>query len=138
MKLLNFRFPLVALLLFSSLSFAEMPGGGMSQENMQQMMKGMTAMKNCMANIDQSQMQNYQAKAMALQDELKALCDSGKRDEAMSKAMKFSKESMENPALQEMQKCGQGMQGIIPQMPSQTTPSNSNDKPSHVCDSINH
>jgi hypothetical protein len=105
---------------------------------MQQMMQGMTAMKNCMANIDQSEMQKYQAKAMAIQDELKALCDSGNRDEAMSKAMKFGKESMENPALQVMQKCGQGMQGMMPQIPSQTTPGNSNDKPSHVCDSISH
>jgi flagellar basal body rod protein FlgB len=133
MKFSAFRFPLVTLLLCPSLSFAEMPAGGMNQENMQKMMGGMAAMQNCMANVDQAEMQKYQAKAMAFQDELKALCDKGKRDEAMSRAMKFSKESMANPALQAMQKCGQGMQGM---MPSQTNPSNSNDKPTDVCDSI--
>jgi hypothetical protein len=136
MRLLDIRFPLVALFLCPSLSFAEMPPRGMNQENIQKMMEGMAAMKNCMANVDQSEMQKYQANAMALQNEVKTLCDNGKRDEAMSRAIKFGKESMGNPALQEMQKCGQGMQGMMPQMSSQTTPSNSNDKPTHVCDSI--
>jgi hypothetical protein len=136
MKLLTFRFPLVAVLLCPSLSFAEMPAGGINQENMQKMMGGMTAMKNCMANVDQSEMQKYHAKVMAMQEEVKTLCGKGKRDEAMSRAMGFSKESMGNPALQEMQKCGQGMQGMMPQIPPQTISGNSNDKPSHICDSI--
>jgi hypothetical protein len=136
MRLLDFRFLLVGLLLCPALVFAQMPAEGMNQENMQKMMGGMAAMQNCMANVDQSEMQKYQTKAMAFQDELKALCDNGKRDEAMSRSIKFSKESMANPALQAMQKCGQGTQGMMPQMPSQTTPSDSNDKPTHVCDSI--
>ncbi|MCX7102344.1 MAG: hypothetical protein NTX38_12915 [Methylobacter sp.] len=132
MNLLAIRFTLVSLLLCPGLVFAQMPAEGMNQENMQKMMEGMTAMQNCMANVDQSEMQKYQARAMAMQEEVKNLCGKGKRDEAMSRAMKFGKESMGNPALQEMQKCGQGMQGMMPQ----TIPGNTNDKPTHVCDSI--
>lgn len=69
-----------------------------------------------------------------MHEELKTLCSAGKRDEAMSKAMAFGKEVASNSALQSMQKCGQGMQGMLPP----TGSSNTSDQPSHVCDSLNH
>jgi hypothetical protein len=135
MKPFDFLIALVALLLGPSLSLAQMPGG-MSQEKMQQMMEGMKMMQDCMANIDQTEMQKFQAKAQAMQGEVKALCTGGKRDEAMSRAMAFGKESASNTALQAMQKCGGGMQGMLPQLAAQTIPGQSHEKPRHICDSF--
>lgn len=117
------------------ISLAQMPAG-MDQEKMRQMMQGMQAMQSCMANVDQNEMQRFQLKAQAMHSEVKALCESGKRDEAMSTAIAFGKESAGNSALQHMQKCGQSMQGMMPPIVAHTQQANHGNHPRHICDAL--
>ncbi|MBL6986950.1 MAG: hypothetical protein ISR72_07930 [Methylobacter sp.] len=106
--------------------------GGMSEVQMQQMMQQAQAMQACMQNVDQSEMQAFETRAKQMEAETQALCSDGKRDEAMQKAMAFSKEVSSNKAMQKMKKCGEGMKNMMPKI---TTITQKNEKSSHhICD----
>jgi hypothetical protein len=86
---------------------------GMNEEQMMQQAQGL---QTCMQNIDQSEMQAFEQRGKQMEAEVQALCASGKRDEAMQKAIAFGKEVSNNKAMQEMRKCGEGMQNMMPRM----------------------
>lgn len=110
-------------------------GGGMNPEQMQQMMEQMQGMQDCMANIDQAELDAFQRKAEEMDAEVKALCAAGKRDAAMARAMAFGKEAAGNPAMKDMQKCGEGMKQMMPNLPHSAQPRDTNTgKPRHICD----
>lgn len=116
-------------------NFVQANPTGMSPEQMQQMMKQAEAAQACMEKVDQSKLEALEVKGKKMQAEIKALCKAGKRDKAMSTAMEYSMEMKNDPALKEMSKCGEMMQGIMPKpySPVETGPDG---KPSHVCDNI--
>jgi predicted lipoprotein len=116
-------------------AMAQQPGE-MDEAQMQQMMQQMESMQNCMQNIDQAEMQAFQERAQKMNEEVKALCAAGKRDEAVATAMEFGKEAASNKAMQEMKKCGEGMQQMMPKIVEQTQNDNSSNK-HHICDTIN-
>lgn len=102
---------------------------GMSEE----MMQRMQSMQTCMAGIDQSALDEFEQRSSQLDSEVKALCASGKRDEAQKMAMSFGLEMAKMPALQEMKKCGEMMKGAA--MPNNAPLVNDTDYSSHhVCD----
>ena len=88
----------------------------MSEEDMQRMMELAQKMQTCMEQVDQSQLEGLEQRSKEFEAELKALCDAGKRDEAQAKAMAYSKEMMDNPALKQMRKCGEMSQGMMTKM----------------------
>ncbi len=108
---------------------------GMTQEQMQQMMKQAEAAQACMAKVDQSKLEALEVKGKKMQAEIKALCTAGKRDKAMSTAMEYSMQIKNDPALKEMSKCGEMMQGMMPK-PYSPIEAGPDGKPSHVCDNI--
>lgn len=126
---------LVFMLCLPIAAFAQQPGG-MNEEQMQQMMQQMQHMQTCMANIDQAEMQAFQDRAKQMDEEMKALCAAGKRDEAVALAREFGKESAANKAMQEMKKCGEGMQHMLPNIVAKVDNSQ-NAKQRHICDAIN-
>lgn len=125
---------LLALPLYCQSSYAGPTG--MSEEQMQQMMKQAEAAQACMQKVDQSQLKALEANGKKMQSEVKALCAAGKRDAAMNKAIQYSLEMKNDPALKEMSQCGQMMQGMMPKTYSPIE-EGSDGKPSHVCDSVN-
>jgi hypothetical protein len=108
---------------------------GMSEAQMQQMMKQAEAAQACMQKVDQSQLKALETKGKKMQAEIKALCAAGKRDKAMSTAMEYSMQMKNDPALKEMSKCGEMMQGMMPK-PYSPIAEGPDGKPSHVCDNI--
>jgi hypothetical protein len=108
---------------------------GMSEAQMQQMMKQAEAAQACMQKVDQSQLKALETKGKKMQAEIKALCAAGKRDKAMSTAMEYSMQMKNDPALKEMSKCGKMMQGMMPK-PYSPIEEGPDGKPSHVCDNI--
>lgn len=108
---------------------------GMSSEQMQQMMKQAEAAQACMAKVDQSKLEALEVKGKKMQAEIKSLCTAGKRDKAMSTAMEYSMQMKNDPALKEMSKCGEMMQGMMPKTYSPIV-EGPDGKPSHVCDNI--
>jgi hypothetical protein len=108
---------------------------GMSEAQMQQMMKQAEAAQACMQKVDQSQLKALEIKGKKMQAEIKALCAAGKRDKAMSTAMEYSMQMKNDPALKEMSKCGEMMQGMMPK-PYSPIAEGPDGKPSHVCDNI--
>lgn len=108
---------------------------GMSPEQMQQMMKQAEAAQACMEKVDQSKLEALEVKGKKMQAEIQALCKAGKRDKAMTTAMEYSMQMKNDPALKEMSKCGEMMQGMMPK-PYSPIDEGPDGKPSHVCDNI--
>jgi hypothetical protein len=110
----KFRFPAALTVVL----FAAAPvGAEISDEQMQQMMQQAYKMQECLAGIDQSGMDALAARADAMEQELKALCAAGKRDEAERTAIKYGQEISAAPEMQAMKDCGEIMQGMMQQMP---------------------
>ena len=130
---------ITVLLMLSCFSTASTAGpGGMSEEQMQQMMQQAEKMQQCYGNIDQSAFKQLEAKGKAMEAEIKALCAAGKRDEAMSTAMKYGMEMQNDPQLQQMRKCGEMMKDMMAGMPQPYIPNMpvEDDKDSHICDDM--
>lgn len=110
--------------------------GGMSKAQMQQMMLQAQAMQTCMQNIDQTEMQAFEQRAKQMSADTKALCASGKRDEAMQRAMAFGKEISGNKAMQAMKKCGEGMKNMMPKIAAAAQTEEPEKSGLHVCDDL--
>ncbi len=108
--------------------------GGMTEAQMQQLMQQAQTMQNCMANIDQAELETFQQKAQAMDAEVKTLCSAGKRDAAMARAMAFGKETAQSNIMQDMKKCGEGMKNMLPNLPKTAQPTDTSGKPRHICD----
>ena len=122
----------VLALMFMSLSSI----AGVSDEQMQDMMKQAEVAQQCFEKIDKSQFQQMQIEVNQMQSELKALCNAGKRSEAMNAAMKYQKKYDNNSEIEQMKKCADMMKGMmanIPAMPGLNIPSEA-DTEKHICD----
>ena len=110
--------------------------GGMSEEQMQQMMQQAQGMQTCMQDIDQAEMQAFEQRAKQIQIETQALCSGGKRDEAMQLAIAFGKEASGNKAMQAMKKCGEGMKNMMPKIATVAQNDEQGKSGRHICDEL--
>lgn len=117
-----------------TVSAQNMDGMPMTDAQMQQLMQQAQSMQNCMADIDQTEMEAFQQKAEAMDTEVKALCAAGKRDAAMARAMAFGKEAAQGTIMQDMKKCGEGMKNMMPNLPKTAQATDNGGEPRHVCD----
>jgi hypothetical protein len=128
----------ILLLLLPVSVFAQnYPGagaGGMSQTDMQNMMEKAQEMQLCMQGLDQSKLQQLEPQARQFEAEIKALCSSGKRDEAQDEAISFAREMRDDPDIQKIRECSEHMSGMLPQMPFMDQADNTDSSSSHVCD----
>lgn len=107
---------------------------GMSQQQLQQMQQAAAKMQLCMRDVDQVEMELFRQKAMKMDQDIKALCGKGKRDQAMEVAMAFSKEVEKSPELKKMQECSKLMQGVMPAMSPAMQAEVEKSQKQHVCD----
>jgi hypothetical protein len=103
----------------------------MSDTDTQKMMQQMQQMQACMAGIDQAELEKFGERAGQMESSVKALCASGKRDEAQQEAIAFGREVTANPSMQKMQECGKMMEGVMPGMPPGAP---DEDDTRHICD----
>ena len=106
----------------------------MDQQQMQAMMQKTQEMQTCMQNVDESEMQAFQQRAEKMGAEVKALCAAGKRAEAQNKMMSFAKELNNDDTMQTLKKCGEIMQGMMPEFAGIAQTQESDDPKSHICD----
>lgn len=105
---------------------------GMSEADMQKMMQQMEKMQSCVEQIDKNKLKALEQRSRKIEQEVKALCTDGKRDQAQKKAMAFGEEIVKDPTMKHIRKCGAKMGSIMPKMAF-----TNEDKPStshHVCD----
>lgn len=114
-------------------------GVGFTQQgiDMNQLQEKMVEMQKCMAEIDQSKMQQYQAESEAFGKELKGLCSAGKRSQAHDRAMEFARKIRNSAELKKIRQCMALMQG----MPGMPQPQDfvgivRESSQKHVCDAI--
>lgn len=68
--------------------------------------------QQCMTAIDQNQLVELKTRSEQMQQNVKALCQKGERDQAQQTALAFAKEMSGSPAIQQMRKCSEIMQGL--------------------------
>lgn len=107
---------------------------GMSEEQMQKMMQNARKMQECFENIDRSAFEKLEKEGKRVEAEVEALCESGKRDEAQARAVAYGREISESEEMQEIQKCGAMMEGMMDNMPIMMQESFDEEKHGHICD----
>ena len=105
---------------------------GMNEEDMQKMMQQMEKMQSCMEKVDTDRLKALEQKSRQMETEIKSLCDSGKRDEAQKKALSFGKEIANDRTMKTIQKCGEMMKDIMPEITFKGLDKDSMDR--HICD----
>ena len=97
----------------------------------------MAEMQQCVAEIDQAKLRQFQQESQALNQELEKLCKSGKRSQAQGKALEFALKIRTSTELNQIRQCMALMEGM-PGMPQQqdfvSMASDADDK--HVCDGM--
>ena len=103
--------------------------------DMQKMMQLMQEMQQCMEKVDQAELGVLEKQSEKFSTEIETLCQSGQRKKAQKKAVAFGKKMMKNPALKQMEKCGEITKGLaIPGMEEQSFEDDFDFSESHVCD----
>lgn len=100
------------------------------------MQKMMQKMQQCMAKVDQAELEKLEQDGKKFETTLKKLCKEGKRNKAQKMAITFSKQTKKNPALVQMKKCAEISKkmipaGVMPEEEEKFDPSKG-----HVCDDI--
>ena len=101
--------------------------------NMQQMMQQMKSMQQCLLQVDESELRQYEVDIVQLESELQQLCKEGKRDLAQETAISFGKRATQSNAIQTIHNCTINMQknAFMPTLPDYSDMENQ-----HVCDEI--
>ena len=107
---------------------------GMNEADMQKMMQQMEKMQSCMEDVDTDRLKALEQKSRQMETEIKSLCADGKRDEAQKKALSFGKEISNDRTMKTIQKCGEMMKDIMPEITFQGLDTDSKDR--HVCDQL--
>jgi len=126
------KFTLLMIVVLLALPAYAQNAPNMDEQSMQQMMEQAQKMQVCMQNIDQSRMPELERKSHAVEAEIKELCAEGKRDRAEQRAIDFAMEMSQDKDIQALRKCGELMQGVLPQMPFADYEQSAGSK--HVCD----
>lgn len=128
-------FGIIVFLSLLMSGLAQAGPGGMTDEQMQQMMHNAQKMQECMSKVDPSTFSKLEEKGKKMQAEVKALCDAGKRGEAQKKAIAYGKEMNASKEMKEMQKCGMMAGSMIQQMPI-VKEKLEEGKGRHICDDM--
>jgi hypothetical protein len=106
-----------------------------TEEQMKAMQEYAQKMQACMANVD---MQALEARASALEAEVKTLCAAGKRDEAQERATAYGMEMAQSAEMKGMRECADLSSPLLQPQPTAGVPDEvAEDVQSmHVCDSL--
>jgi hypothetical protein len=97
----------------------------------EEMNRMMMQMESCMENIDEARMDALQGRSDQVNAEIRALCAQGKRDKAQQRAVAFGREMAADPTVKQMRRCGEMMQGMLPELDYMTE---EEARAGHVCD----
>ena len=116
---------LTFLLVFSSVSIAQMPAG-------------MQEAVDCMQSLDQDALQDLGVRGEAVSNEVKALCKKGDESEAVEVAMTYVKEISDSEVIEELKRCSELMREAMPGMPIPEIPSAEmyENEAGSICDNI--
>ena len=124
------------VILLLALTAAQGQAQGPNEADMQKMMQQAQEMQACMAKVDRSKLKTLENKGRQLQAKIKKLCAAGKRDEALSTAMREGMELSNDPSVKEMRKCSDlmpDMSGMMPDLPYTDAGSEKDKSDKHIC-----
>ena len=118
---------LLLLIALPSLAFAQQPGQmdpnemmrmmQQDPEAMERMMREAEAAAKCMEGIDEKQLKALERRGKKMTKEIEQLCEAGKKDEALKKALAFGREMRDDATIKQLRKCSEGMTEMMQGMP---------------------
>ena len=120
-------------ILLPGLAFSQSLPGGMNFEDLQsQALKA----EQCMASISEQDVQKVERQGKTFEAKINELCKAGSRDEATAQAMRFANELREDPTINKIRKCSEGLTGMMAQMmPKLQSPEDfERSDGRHICD----
>jgi len=120
------RFIILALLIgFSPFATAQMPAG-------------MQEAVECMESLDQAELEALGKRGESLSNEIKALCKKGDESGARDLAMDYMHDMEDNETIEQLKKCSEMMQKVMPgmQVPEIPTAENYEEASGSICDDI--
>ncbi|MGB5279565.1 MAG: hypothetical protein WBO16_15965 [Gammaproteobacteria bacterium] len=105
----------------------------MNEADMEEMVQEIEKkMESCLENVDEEKLKEFEKRTQAIEEEVNALCASGKRDEAEKKAASLGSEIAKDPMMQQISKCNEMMQSMMSKMDYNMKDTPVDDR--HVCD----
>lgn len=126
--------PFLLAVLISCSALAQV--GGISEEQMQQMISKAQQMQACFEKIDQAALQQFATEGQRVEAQLRSLCSDAKRSEAQQLAMDFARDYVDNKEMAALRDCASQMSDLIPQMPAAIKEMETANI--HVCDAYLH
>ena len=103
--------------------------------DVQKMMQAAQEMERCMKSLDQGALESLEQESRQFEADAKKLCQSGQRDEAQARALKFGREMAAAPGMQKMQECSETMLDLMPQFAPQLDLLTEEElREKHICD----
>lgn len=127
-------------LMLSASAFAGGSPQGMSDADMQRAMQDAAKLQQCFNDAGGEHiLQQFANDAAALNEKIVTLCKAGKRTEAEQAAVGYSKKMAEDMNMNTVKKCGKMAEEMVKTLPVpqiQTSATDAQGNPKHLCDSI--
>ncbi len=122
--ILFFMFPVAATAQNQTLS-------GVDMGNMMQLMQ---EMQQCMAKVDQIELEKFEKESEKINEEIETLCNKGERKKAQKTAVAYGKKVMKNSVVLQMKECGEITKGLLPENSPPSFDEDFDFSDRHVCD----
>lgn len=107
---------------------------GVDPQKMQEMMEKAKEMQQCMGKVDQVKIQAFKQRGKQMSAKIKALCAAGKREEAVTEALSYSKELASDSTMSDVKKCGKIMEEFMPDLSTVEQTYEQDSSTGHICD----
>ncbi|MEZ4331810.1 MAG: hypothetical protein R3F35_08640 [Myxococcota bacterium] len=84
---------------------------------MQRMAAEAQAAQTCMKEIDRAKLDALEQRGRTASQEIERLCEAGKRDEALARALAVAREMRADPTVQKLRECTKGMAEMARNLP---------------------
>lgn len=105
-----------------------------SEQEIKQMEDDSKMMESCISRVDLTEYQGLQRRINEAHGEIKALCQSGQRDKAMTVAVDFARAITSDENIQIMRECSQIIGRQLPPLPY--LEQELKNKTEHICDDM--
>ena len=107
---------------------------GVDPQKMQAMMEKAKEMQECRGKVDQVKVQAFKQRGKQMSAKIKALCAAGKREEAVTEALSYSKELASDSTMSDVKKCGKIMEEFMPDLSTVEQTYEQDSSAGHICD----
>lgn len=89
----------------------------MNEDKRQSMIDAAEQMRTCFERVNEQELQQLQSRAVAIESEVRELCEAGQQTHARSVVVQYAREFSNSPAIKQLRECGEMGKALIPDLP---------------------